>query len=486
MSQPSANLTELDGGLGVLPPSSGKLLAVVGASSLGAINEPSTWRNPRAFAAAKGVGPGVEAAAHAMELYGKPVVFVRTGDAVAGDYGVIDETGVVGTAVITKTPATEPLDDYEVVVEIIVGGTTGTTGITWRWSVDDGRTWSAVQSLGTALVFALAGTGVSFTVGTGTTLIAGDTWSCTTTAPQWNDTEIATALDALKVSQVSWEIAEIVGPIDADAFTVIDGKVAGMAAAGKYRAWTGNVVIPGAAETEAAYLAAQSTAFASKASVHGMLCAGACNMVSSVTGRTQRRPVSYAIAAREAASSQEKNIANILHMGALKNVSIRDANGSPDEHDETANPGLADARFTTLRTWEGRQGVYVNEPLIFSATGSDFTLMAHRRVMNLALEILRAYFEERCSRPIRVDKTTGFILESEALEMESGANARLRAALLTTPKASNAYCVIARDENVLSTRTVSGEARIVPLAYPRTFEITVGFENPALQVQAAG
>lgn len=172
--------------------------------------------------------------------------------------------------------------------------------------------------------------------------------------------------------------------------------------------------------------------------------------------------------------------------GPLRNVSIRDANGNPDEHDETANPGLADARFTTLRTWEGRQGVYVNEPLIFSPTGSDFTLMAHRRVMNLALETLRPYFEERCSRPIRVDKTTGFILESEAREIEAGANARLRAALLTTPKASHAYCVIARDENILSTRTVSGEARVIPLAYPRTFEITVGFENPALSVQAAG
>lgn len=486
MSQPSADLTELDGGLGVLPPSSGKLLAVVGVSSLGTVDQPSTWRNPRTFAAAFGVGPGVEAAAHAMELYGQPVVFVRTGQTVTGDYGAIDDAGVTGTATITETTSTEPLDDYEVVVEIVNGGTTGTTGITWRYSLDGGRTWSAVQSLGTGLIFALTGTGVSFTADTAKTLVTGDTFSCTTTAPQWDDTEIAAALDALKVSQVSWEIVHVVGAIDADAFTAIDGKVSGMATAGKYRAWVGNVVIPGAAETEADYLTAQSAAFLSKASVHGMLCAGACNLVSSVTGRTQRRPVSFVVAAREAASSPEKNIANILHMGALKNVSIRDSNGNPDEHDETANPGLADARFTVLRTWEGRQGVYVNEPLIFSATGSDFTLMAHRRVMNIALEILRAYFEERCSRPIRVDKTTGFILESEALEMESGANARLRAALLTTPKASNAYCVIARDENILSTRTVSGDARIVPLAYPRTFEITVGFENPALSVQAAG
>lgn len=486
MSQPSANLTELDGGLGVLPPSSGKLLAVVGVSSLGTANQPSTWRNPRAFASAFGVGPGVEAAAHAMELYGKPVVFVRTGQSVAGDYGAIDDDGVTGTATIAETSDTEPLDDYEVVVEIVHGGTTGTTGIRWRYSLDGARTWSAVQSLGTGLVFALTGTGVSFSADTGKTLVTGDKWTCVTTAPQWDDTEIAAALDALQLSQVSWEIAEIVGPIDGDAFTAIDGKVAGMAAAGKYRAWIGNVAIPGASESEADYLAAQSAAFASKSSVHGMLCAGACNLVSSVTGRTQRRPVSFVVAAREAASSAEKNIANILHMGALKNVSIRDANGNPDEHDETANPGLADARFTVLRTWEGRAGVYVNEPLIFSATGSDFTLMPHRRVMNLALETLRPYFEERCSRPIRVDKTTGFILESEAREIEAGANARLRAALLTAPKASHAYCVIARDENILSSRTVSGEARIVPLAYPRTFEITVGFENPALAVQAAG
>ena len=42
MSQPSVDITQVDGAVGILPPSSGRLLAVVGVSSTGAINTPAT------------------------------------------------------------------------------------------------------------------------------------------------------------------------------------------------------------------------------------------------------------------------------------------------------------------------------------------------------------------------------------------------------------------------------------------------------------
>ncbi len=137
-----------------------------------------------------------------------------------------------------------------------------------------------------------------------------------------------------------------------------------------------------------------------------------------------------------------------------------------------------------LRTWERRAGVFVNRPRLFCPTGSDFQLLPHRRVMNIALQILRSYFEERLNSPILVDRTSGFILESEALAIEAGANARLSAALLSKPKASDAYCVVARNENLLSTKNLSADARVVPLAYAESVSLSVGFSNPALNVVA--
>jgi hypothetical protein len=481
MSQPSVAITELDGALGVLPPSAGRLYALVGPSSSGAFNVPATFARTKDVIATFGAGPLVEAACHYLERYAKPIVLVRTATTTAGLPGTLVTTGKTGTSVVTLTGV--PHDDYEAVWKAITGGTIGAAGITFQWSLDGGRTWSAVTSLGTATTFAIPGSGgltLNFAAGT---IVAGDVVTTRTTAPAWNATDLGTALDALAASSVQWEIVHPVGPVDSAAFDLLELRLAALQAAGKYRSWSGNTRMPTLGESEAAYRTALDAIFASKASMFGDLCAGACKLTSSVTGRKYKRPVSFVVAARHASVSEEVNIAD-LNLGPLAGVSIRDANGNPDEHDESINPGLDDSRFTVLRTWDDVPGVYVNRPRMFSPSGSDFQLLPHRRVMNLAHAALRSYFSRRLNRAVLVDATTGFIYEEEALEIESGAMAVLRSALLAKPKASGVRFALSRTDNLLSTKTMTGDARVIPLSYPEFINLTVGFYNPALQVQA--
>jgi hypothetical protein len=129
--------------------------------------------------------------------------------------------------------------------------------------------------------------------------------------------------------------------------------------------------------------------------------------------------------------------------------------------------------------------VYVNRPRLFSPAGSDFQLMPHRRVLNITHEALRLYFIRRLNKPVLVSKLTGYILEAEASEIEKGALAVMRATLLATPKASAIQFELSRTDNLLSTRTLTGQARVVPLAYPEFVHLDVGFFNPALQLVAA-
>lgn len=480
MSLPGINQSEVDGALGVLPPSSGNLLAVVGVSSSGPVDTPSTYGRAAALIAAMGVGPMVEAAARHIETTGDPVVVVRTGQTTAGAAGAVDDDGVTGTSVVTADDtATEPLDDYEVVFEVILGGTIGVAGITFRYSLDGGRTWSATIALGTANTYTIPGTGVTVDFAAGT-LVTGDTWNFVTTAPAPDATELAAALTALKNSAVTWELCHIAAPISATLFDTVETQFAGLPTAGKFRAWIGNVRIPTVGESEATYLASVAAAFAAKATKVGELCAAACRMISSVSGRQYRRPVSFAVASLEAAQLQHINIADI-NLGSIVGVSISDTNGNPDEHDEAINPGLDDARFTTLRTWEGIQGVYVTRPRIFSAAGSDFDIMPKRRVMNLARRATRLYLLRRLNQPILVDRTTGFILEEEALEIEAGGNAALETVLGDSPKASGWSLVLARNDNLLSTKTLNVTTRVIPLAYVEFIEESIGFENPVLR-----
>jgi len=485
MSQPQVVITELDGALGILPTSAGRLLAFAGVSSLGPIDTPATYARTTQLKADFGNGPLVEAAAYYIEKFGRPVLVVRTGESVLGTYpagAAVVRVGA-GTSVITvDNVGTAPDDDFEAYFVVVTGGTIGVTGITFRWSLDGGRTLSPVTALGVAAVFVIPTSGgveIEFAAGT---LLAGETATFRCTAPKWNTTEIGTALDALFATAAAWESAHVVGPVTGADFDTIDPKFTGGMTSGKYHGWIGGARMPLLGESEATYLAALDAIFSSKATVHGEICAGAAKIISSVSGRQYRRPVSFTVAAREGFYSEEINIADV-NLGSLPGVSIRDANGNPDEHDESLNPGLDDARFTVLRTWEGIAGVYVNRPRIMSAAGSDFDIFPKRRVLNLAHAALRLYFIRRLNKPILVDAQSGFILESEALEIESGALAAMRSVLLAKPKASGIQFALSRTDNILSTKTLTGTARVIPLAYAEFVDLEVGFLNPALQVQ---
>lgn len=497
MTQPRVDMTELDGALGVLPPSSGALLAVVGTSTTGTVDTPAAFARVSDVVSAFGAGPLVEAAAYAITKFGRPVLCVRTGNTTAGTLTDPVLTGT-GTADVDVSGSDEPNDDYEFHIEVVTGGELGTAGITFKWSVDGGRTQSAETALGTALVFEFPDTGlpadddVELTFGVATeTLVAGDVIEFSGTAPMWTAGEIGTALTALRKSAQLWSIVEICGAMDATLFAAVETAVSGMAAYGKDRMYIGHTRVPtpatgggtpAAAETEAEYLVALDAIYDDLTTVYGAVCAGTAKIISGVSGRQYRRPPSFWVAPAHAVRDEHINLANIK-IGRMDGVILTDSNGNPEDHDESTNPGLDDARFLVLRTWEGRPGVYINRPRLLSTPTSDFQLIPHRRVMNLAKTVVRSYLEERVNEEILVDATTGYILEEEALEIEAGAAARLKGALLAKPKASAARFVLSRTDNLLSTKTINCTCRVTPLSYPEFIEVEIGYENPAIQAR---
>lgn len=482
-------MTELDGALGILPPTEGALLAVVGTSTSGTLDTPAAYAKVSDLVAAFGYGPLVEAAAYAITKFGRPVLCVRADGVTAGTLSAAVLTGT-GTGTVDVSGSDPANDDYEFHVEIVTGGVLGVAGITYKWSLDGGRTQSAVTALGTDLDITFANTGddpgvddVVLTLGANPeTLVAGDVIAFKAIAKMWDATEIASAMTALRKCAQLWSIVEVCGAMDATLFAAVESAVSGMPAYGKDRMYIGHARVPTTGETEAAYLVALDAIYSSLSTIYGSVCAGTAKMISGVSGRQYRRPPSFWVAPAHAVKTEEVNLANVK-VGRMDGVILTDSNGNPDDHDESTNPGLDDARFLTLRTWEGRPGVYINRPRVLSTPTSDYQLIPHRRVMNLAKVIARSYLEERVNEEILVNSTTGYILEEEALEIEAGANAALRAALLTKPKASGARFVLSRTDNLLSTKLMNCSVRVVPLAYPETIAAEIGFENPAIQAR---
>jgi hypothetical protein len=453
----------------------------VGPASAGTLNTPLGYARTKDVVAAFTSGPMVEAACYALERFGRPVVLVRSAATTAGALGTIDVTGVTGTSVITATGT--PVDTFDVWVKFIAGGTRGTDGITYQLSRDAGTNWGPVTALGTGTSIVDSVSGVTFALGAGT-IVAGDLAKVRATQPIATASDVTTAMAALNASTTDWEAVLLASPVDATVGASLDSAITTRAVAGRPRMWFGNARIPTLGESESSYLTAMQAISTAYSTILGSLCAGSCRVPSSIPNQNIVRefPVAYAVAAKECSVLQHVNIAEINAPGGpLPGVQIRDTNGNPDRHDEANNPGLDDARFTTLRTWSGYPGVYVTRSRIFAPDGSDFSITTYRRVFNLFHEILFAYFVAALNRPVRVNKNTGFILEQDALQLEKGAESSVRGALGAQPMMSGVKVTVSRTDNLLSTKTMNVDARLYPLAYPEAINLSLGFINPAIR-----
>lgn len=477
MTQPYVRINQVDGALGVATTSGRRLLALVGPSTGGPIGVPATFASVRQLLTVFRAGPLVEAAAHAIDVYGAPVVVVRAASD-AGTLGTLDDDAVNGTSAITIDGT--PFDHYDVVVEVATGGTVGTAGAAVRFSLDRGASFSSKVPLGTSNALPIGDTGLTVHFGAGT-LSEGDYVTVSSTAPGVDGAALQAALTALGASQVSWEIVSIVSPITSAAqLSTIDTALRNMAARGKYRAFIATFRTPNAGESEAAYAAAFSTAFASAASTYGAVTAGAAAETSAVSGYGIVRPVSFDAAPREQSLEEHINSANTDLPASTSRLT--DVNGNPVHHDESLNPGLDDARAYVLRTWDSGMGIFPNRPRAFSPVGSDFEYLSHRRVINLAATAAREYFIRRVNIGFELDPKTGFILPSEASEMKKGAEAKLAGVLLAAPKASGVKVVVGTTDNVLQTKTLRVVIRVLPLGYVEYIEIELSF---ATQLSAA-
>lgn len=477
MTVPAVTISIQDGQLGVVSTGS-SVQAVLGISSTGTPNQPSSFSTVRDLTDAFGSGPGVEAAALAIQA-GSSVQFVKIAQAADGTHGTIS-TSVAGTSVITVDAATtKPADDFDLQVVFTTGGTRGTAGIKYRYSYDGGRSLSPTQALGTLTKIEVPDA-VTFALAAGT-IVAGDSVSLRANAPTYSTTELGAALDAFALSNVRCRTVHVVGPMTASLGGIVDSKLTAMAAASKPRAWLGNTRMPNAGETDAAYQTAMQAISDAYSTVRGALCAGAVKQISAVSGRQYRRPLSFRVAAEQSTASEEIDIADV-NRGALVGTQLLDDNGNPEAqfHDEASRPGLDDMRFITARTWPTLAGVYVTRPRVFSAEGSDFRLIPHRLVMDLAHETAYGNLLRRLNQPVIIDSATGRITEADAKEIEAGCTAALSAALLAKPKASAVSVSVSRTDNLLSTGVLHVTIRVIPLAYIEFLEVQLSFSNPAL------
>lgn len=459
MTLPNVNVTVRDGALGILPPNAAAIPAILGVCSSGTVDAVESFSNIQALKDAMGVGPLVEAAAFVLAQSGGPVRVVRINGSTAGAAGAVTQSG---SGPVVSTTSSAPYDDYEVVVEIQTGGAVATA--TFKYSLDDGETWS--DEITTAATYTIPNTGIVLNFAAGT-YVADETYSFDTTAPGYSTTDFNAAFDALIADGSTFGFILLVGAASSVA------NQATVAAAVKSKLDTAETnhrhafaIIECPTDTDANVKSGFSAFTSDKVAI----AVGRPDTLSVITGRIRARSAAWHLAARVAAIPMSEEPGRYAR-GPITGVVELD-------RDERTTNNLDDHGFATLRTFAGIPGFFITNGRIKAPAGSDFGSIPRRRVMDraatVAYEALLAYANES----VRVDATTGYIDERDAKAIEAEVEAALNAAL--SGHVSAVQAVVKRDENMLSTENLTVDILVTPLGYARTITMSIGFENPAL------
>jgi hypothetical protein len=475
---PSVSITKSDGNTGVVRPGPDGVLAIIAASPTGVQNVAVTASSTKIAQDEFGSGPLVELAAYTMAVSKRPTLLVRGTGSVVGTYGTITKTGA-GTANFTAG-GTAPRDDYDVYVEFVTGGTVGTAGITYRYSLGGANgPMSGIIALGTANSIVIPNSGVTLAIGAGT-IAAGTTVTLRTNRPRMNDADLTAALEALRVTSAPWEAVVIDADATAATVSLVDQWIRNLAAAGRFKT-SFLTAAPKGTATATQYRDTLAATFAEASSLDVVVAADLADVTSSISGIVQPRPWGALIAARAMATPLGTDLAYVA-LGPVVGAGIKDARGNPKYHDEDRYPGLDALRLATARSFPTRNGVFPTNVPMLSPVGSDYVYLQHARVINRGAEIAYEVLEGQLSRGVRKNPQPGpggerYISESDAMLLEQLVNAELSRQLVRPGFVDDMQLLVSRTDDIRSNQgaVINAELQCVSLAYVKKFQVTAKF-----------
>jgi hypothetical protein len=378
-----------------------------------------------------GYSEGVEYAALHVEQTQQPILFVGL---------PIDTAGAITSDAVGETPALDvvagadgALVQHEGTVEVVTGGTVGTSLIALRYTLDGGRVWKPVRvGLGTSYVIPYVG--ATITLESGASLSVGDTVTWAATGPKSASTDWALARAALAAQQRGFRSVLLVGDVaDATAANAFAAQINAYETANdRFVYGRASVYDRGEGQTIPVWANAVDAAFAAVAGQPRLdLSMGRARVLSPLTGWNFRVPAAWLASLRE--YQHDLHITTWWKaLGPLPGASLLDAEGNVAEYDDAVHGAVASiGGFTSLRSWSnGPSGAYVSQSLTRATEGSLLGHTSNRAVVNLACTTVQLNVENSVGRTLELNDN-GTATTASLLQVQSEVNAALELALLT-------------------------------------------------------
>ena len=480
----------------------------IGCAIGGTVNQPYATSSPTALQTQFIGGPLVEAAGLVCAA-GNIVVAISCPIVTKGTARAVQARVPGGsTSVLTTTldSTNGAWDDTYVKVKCVASGAIGTApGPTIQTSLDAGRNWGTPISLGAASSLylgngslaspAIGGTGVQLNFGAGT-MVLGDSWQFSTSAPQGNAAGKAAALAAFQASQYGVEgvgsmhvIGDTMhgGAADLDSAAIQTQLQAGVAiyefarCIVEMRDALTPVAWGGSGETEATWLAALATA-ASGLTAQPRVCAdgGWYNTPSAYANPagglpSYRRPLAWSHAVRRTQIGLQRRAGRVKD-GPYSTISVSPATDPTDGfvyHDERVNPGLNAARIGSAMTWPKKgQGFYQCQEPLLSAPGSQFVELAIGNVLDVACDVGYAAGVEEVSDDLKT-QSNGTLDKTELTKLQDKIQTPLDQAMTQTPLVSAVTATVDPTHNVQADGKIPITISVQPRAYVDAIDETI-------------
>lgn len=482
MALPGQTFTILDGGIGVASPAADKVL-VVGWSSAGTANTISTFASSSAVTSSIGYGPAADMAAHILQIAGGTVDVLSTAATVASSNSSVVHTGT-GTPLVSVSGT--PTNEFSVIVTIVAGGALGAGTFSYSLeSYSDGSTatTSPTLTIPAGGTYAIPNTGLTLTFAPGT-YVALDTYTFTSTPPIYNSTDLTAAINVLLATTTRYKFIVFAGQqATSAAGATIAGAITGYltSLANQFR-FTRAIVATGK-DTSSTIL----SSYASFADARQMLVTSTAHVAlpNTIVGRANPVvPFTVPLAARAAKIKISTNPAWVGYPGGgFPGVSF------PAFDERVTGETFNNNKIVAPTTIIGQTGIFANNGLLKSATGSDFKYWQWGLVIDRACTVIYDGQEQYVNSFFRAKTDgTGSIDPRDAARVNKEVRARLQSALIDDPndQGTTGHCsefsyAVVETNNILSTGQLQSSARVIPFANAEQIATSIGFAT-AIQV----
>ncbi|GGR00295.1 DUF2586 family protein [Deinococcus ruber] len=464
MTLPKVTTEFNDFGLGLVPPAGADVHAKVGVASAGPLTPQSLARSSQVLTTYVG-GPLAGAMAIALGE-ASPVIGMRVATDVQGTVGTVTHTGT-GTSI--PTPSGNPTDAVSISARITRAGAS-LSAATAAYILTVNGVDRAERAMPVSGIVAVDGTGLTLTFAAGT-FVVGDVFSLSATAPGATLSAMMTALTSLLATRPKIRLVHVLGTANAALAAAVDALAQERESVNYFVHFVLQARPMNDGETMSDYLTAINTVFAGFASDRIAIALDGGEMYNPLTKTLERRNSAWKATPRRV-TQPIGDSAYRVRTGPLSAMGVL-----------TFDAGLTgdNGRYLALRTFDGRDGVYIANWPLMSVEGSDYDEVQARECADEAARIGYLSAQEFLGEGLAVDLTTGKILESAAQTFEAYVTGRIQAAL--SDNVSGIRITVDRAENILSTKHFTFDVGVIPKGYARRITQRIGFVNPALLTQ---